>query len=103
MSLPKSIKIGAIHYRVEEIPNLGDDSGKLDGRISHGLARIQIEDDLNPQGKVHTLLHEIVHAVATQLGHPKLDEGLVDAIAYGAYQVLRDNPILVKAIAKPEK
>ena len=45
-------------------------------------------------------LHEIVHAVATQIGHQSMKEGMVDALAYGIYQVMRENPGPVRMIVQ---
>ncbi len=101
-NIVSSVKVGGVQYRIVYISDLRDDDGKLDGRIHHGKAVIQVEDEQSQHGKSQTILHEIVHAIHTQMGRPKLskDEGYVDALAYGIYQVLRDNPGLVRMILK---
>jgi predicted Zn-dependent protease len=100
MNLPKDIKVGAIRYELKAAPSLADSDLKLDGRVRHHITEINIDADLNHQAAVQTILHELVHIVAIQLGHSALEEDAVDAIAYAAYQVLRDNPDLVKIILK---
>lgn len=92
------VKIGAFNYSVEYVSDLRDSSGKLDGRIRHGQTSIQIDADMNHQATAQTLLHEVIHAIATQIGVPNLKEEVVDALAYGVYQVIRENPQLVKMI-----
>ena len=95
-----SIKIGGIRYSVAYMVDLRDekDNQKLDGRLQHALTKISIDASLNHQATVQTLLHEVVHAVAAQIGKARLDENVVDALAYSVYQVMRDNPKLVRMI-----
>jgi len=100
MKVPDAIKVGAIRYAVKTLTSLADHERKLDGRVRHASTQINLDADLNDQATVQTMLHEIVHIVAIQLGHPALEEDIVDAVAYAAYQVLRDNPDLVKIIMK---
>jgi hypothetical protein len=95
-----TVKIGPFYYSVEYIPDLRDESGKLDGRIRHSQTRIQIEADLNQQMTAQTLLHEILHAVVSQIAMPSLKEEVIDSLATGVYQVIRENPQLVKMINK---
>jgi hypothetical protein len=97
------IKIGPLYYRVQEVKDLFDGPRKLDGRISYSLTTIQIDSTLGFQARNHTLLHEIVHGVAGQLGFPDLEEELVDRIAFAAYQVIRDNPEFVRLLIRKEK
>ena len=101
MTLPKSIKVGALHFEVELVRDFNEDGRPLDGQIDHGMAKITIKGNLNKQLQVQTLLHEIVHAIESQTGRrQELKEPMIDALAFGFYQVLRDNPDLVKAIMK---
>src|SRR5918996_1281449 len=98
----QSVKVGAIYYDIVLVEKLldADHNKTLDGRVQHDKTQITLDADLNHQATVQTTLHEIVHIVATQMGKQEIDEELVDAIAYAAYQVLRDNPELVRMIAK---
>ena len=95
------IKIGAVCYSLEYIENLQDDGRPLDGQIDHGLAKISIKSNMDDQIRVQTLLHEIIHAIETQTGRRReLKEPMIDALAFGIYQVMRDNPHLVRMITK---
>lgn len=100
--MPARVKVGAIIYDIRLVPRLVDSGGKLDGHVSHQQAIIEVEQGMHHQAQVQTLLHELVHTVGTQLGVPRVEEGMVDAIAYAAYQVLRDNPDLVQFIGRQE-
>ena len=102
MNKPAHIKVGAIQYHIEYVPDLRDGDKKLDGHVRHSETKISVDARLSSQSGVQTLLHEIVHVVATQMGKQELDENIVDAIAYAVYQVLRDNPDLVKTIMRQE-
>jgi hypothetical protein len=97
-----SVKVGGFQYKIVYIQNLRDDDGKLDGRIHHGKTIIQVEDDLSPQAMPQTILHEVVHAIHVQIGRTEQnkDESYVDALAHSIYQVMRDNPELVRMIVK---
>jgi hypothetical protein len=95
-----NLKIGAILYGVEFVPDLSDDKGKIDGQISYGQAKIRISKSLNEQVQAQTLLHEIIHGIEEHSGRQELKEPVINTLAYGIYQVLRDNPELVKMITK---
>jgi hypothetical protein len=95
-----SLKIGAFRYSVVYVKDLKRDEVKLDGHLHHSQTRISLDADMNAQATTQTLLHETIHAIATQIGRQELREGIVDALAFGIYQVLRDNPELVRMITK---
>jgi hypothetical protein len=98
---PDMVKVGAIHYKVSYVPDLKDDGRPLDGQVDHGLAEISIKANLGEQIQVQTILHEVIHAIETQTGrHHELKESMIDALAFGIYQVMRENPQLVKMITK---
>jgi Zn-dependent peptidase ImmA (M78 family) len=96
------IKIGAVSYKVLFVENpTKRDGGAIDGQIDHGWAEILIKKNMDKQIQVQTILHEILHAIEAQSGRPhELKEPMVDALAFGIYQALRDNPQLVKLITK---
>ena len=94
------IKIGPIYYAVEYVEDFRRNGEKLDGRLQHGRTTITIEAALNHQAATQTILHEVVHAIAAQIGVPNMKEEVVDALAFGVYQVVRENPQLVKMIVK---
>ena len=96
------IKIGAIQHTVAYAENPTSSNGTpIDGQIDHGTAEITIKANMGRQIQVQTILHEIIHAIEVQTGRRhELKEPIIDALAFGIYQVLRDNPQLVKMITK---
>lgn len=98
--IPNKVRIGPIDFTVVEIERLRDDAGSksLDGNISYARSEIRLGAELEWQAKRQTLWHEIIHGLMTQ-GHietGEAEEQMVDVLAYGIVQVLRDNPELVK-------
>lgn len=84
------IQIGAIAYELVETP-----LDNLHGDISTIRCRIRIDADQDSQAKRVTLWHEIIHGILYGAGLREHDEQVVDALAHGIVQVLRDNPQLV--------
>ena len=67
----------------------------------HDLTRmeLQIRTDLTEQMQGESLLHETVHAIVhTYMSGNRLDEGQVESMAQGLFQVIRDNPQLVEFV-----
>lgn len=98
-----AIKIGPITYRVLEAERLdAERSGVCVGEIQYSTATIYVVPNLDPQFAPVNLLHEAIHGVLAHAGVDPAthDERVVEALAYGLVQVLRDNPELVKAITQ---
>ena len=95
MTVPKRIKILGRAYKVSE----GDPSA-LTGYPALGVTEhldelIMVEDSLKESVKRSTLLHEVFHAVAFTQAH-SMPEDAIEAMSYGLYRVMRDNPKLVE-------
>jgi hypothetical protein len=95
----KSIRIGPIDFAVREIERLvnTDAYEKLSGHIRYTDSEILLENNMESQAKRQILWHEILHGILTQAGYSDHDEKMIDIIAYGVMQVLRDNPALREA------
>lgn len=57
--------------------------------------RIVVRDDISPEQIIHTILHEIIHAIAeitgqTMLNGSKKGEGMTNALAFGLVSVLKN-------------
>jgi hypothetical protein len=96
-----SVKIGAIRYAVSLVGDLRNGKRKLDGNINYTNTSIRLEADMDPQAHTQVLLHEILHGICMQ-GGLNIFEGHIDVLAFGVYQVLRDNPQLVEMIVKDD-
>ena len=95
------IRIGSLAFSIRSVPRLANDNDeRVDGYLDHSKGLILLDDDLGEDARLATLLHEIVHEkVEIQCGHV-LSEGLIDAIAFGWLEVMRENPDLVRMITK---
>ena len=93
-TLPR-IKIGALVLDVTEVKDLRDEKGdKMDGHIAHNKTLIEIESEMTGGPKAQTILHEVLHEIEIQAGLD-LKDSTIDALAFGIYQVIRDNPELL--------
>ena len=100
----ESVLIDSATYRIEWT----DEPIHVDGRVCRGdvdynRARIRLssrEDILGEGQKVPVLMHEVVHAMLYERGRCKdaEDEDLVDALAAGFVNLVRQNPGLVQYI-----
>jgi protein tyrosine phosphatase len=95
MKIPKSIRIGGVDYAVVDKPALNNGKKMCYGKIDYEKSIIELNpDNQNHQKKCMTLWHEIIHGV---IEHTNMDmkssdeEGIVDTVAKGIYQVLQDN------------
>lgn len=93
MALPDSIRIGGIDFTVKEVADLKDGNQGLNGWIRYNESEIHVEEKLGPQMKRATVWHEVFHGVLEQAA-VKHNEQLIEVLAYGIVQVLRDNPWL---------
>lgn len=91
MAKKNYIKIGPHKYEKIYSDNLTDEYA----HISQSELKIVIAKDLPKSLELVALIHEIIHGVLYSLGHTNHDELLVDGLANGFYQVLKDNPNLL--------
>lgn len=93
--IPSVIRIGPIDFTVKTVDDLHDNHVKLDGHIRYASTSILLESALNPQAILLTLWHEITHGILVQSGHAAgIKDPVIDALAYGIIDVLRNNPWL---------
>ena len=81
MSLPKSVKIFGLKFKVKVVPLHG-----VLGLCDRLTNTIYIEAAQSDKDKLHTLIHEIGHAVFGRVGlcqgiSPELEEVIVEAMA----------------------
>lgn len=92
---PKTVRIGGTDYVVTVIDRLQDEDGKsVYGLYCLAASTIELDKDQAPTPMFQSKWHEVVHGILVHAGIPAADhdETLVDAIANGVCQVLRDNP-----------
>jgi Zn-dependent peptidase ImmA (M78 family) len=91
----KSVLIGSFEYDIEESDKMVDN-----GSIDTEKLKIHIDSTIDEQVKRQTLWHEIIHALMHQFGLSLSDhdEKMIDNLAHGICQVIRDNPKIGKSI-----
>lgn len=97
MIIPNKIRIGNFDYDVE----LTEQPILLDYQLCSGLCDvhnqlIQIDAGLTDQNKERVLWHETVHGLFEYLGldFGEKNENIVDSVARGVMQLVRDNPLM---------
>lgn len=100
MTLPKSVRVMGIPYTIEKQDRITVDGQNADGCITYNVATIQIVDGMPIEVERAVVVHEIMHAVFKGQGQNDYqhDEALLEAVAHGVVQVLRDNPGLAEYI-----
>lgn len=102
MNIPRTIRIGSVDYTVEKT----DEYLKLDGEqclgiIDYEKQTIRIANNLqHKQRQEQTFLHEVVHAITREfkIDFNEEEETIVDKLALGLHQAIRDNLDVVKSI-----
>lgn len=93
LKLPKSVKIGPVVYEVKEEMRLANDG--LYGQIVYSESVIEMNPMMKPQHRDITLWHEMLHGMLLQGGIREHDERILDVLAHGLVQLIKDNPKLV--------
>lgn len=98
MTLPKTVRIFGVDYKV----SFKKLNALTVGEVNTKKGKIYLSSSTKNEGIVAgTLLHEIQHAIADEIGVP-LDENQVRALSSGWTQVMRDNPDLLGFVSCPE-
>lgn len=97
MNIPELVRIGSMDYTVilsEKI--ILKESKQCYGHINFENHLIKIDKTLqDPQGQEQTFLHELVHGIIKERNLDLFnsdEETIVDELASGLHQVIRDNP-----------
>lgn len=73
------------------------DQADVCGTCLYSAQLLSLAPRLGPQQRAETLLHELIHAVGGEMGL-NISERTVRGLAIGLFQVLRDNPKLIRMI-----
>ena len=95
MNIPSKVRVGSVDYDVE----LTDETLVLNTQQSLGIIdydnnKIRIANNIQSnQRQEQTFLHELVHAITREfkIDFTEDEETIVDKLAYGLHQVIRDN------------
>lgn len=102
MMIPKSVKIGALTYKVNITDNLvlGCDYG---GEILYQELVINIRP-MAPERMEQSFLHEVCHGIYDHLGYVVHDEKKIDELAGSLHELIEGNPgMFLAMVAEPEQ
>ncbi|MDU7067133.1 MAG: hypothetical protein E6343_04060 [Clostridium perfringens] len=108
MNIPSKVRVGSMEYEV----NLTDETLILDtdlckGIIDYEFHNIKISNKIHDrQGQECCFLHELMHAVIRERNldiKNSDEETIVDEIARGLHQVIKDNPNIFVNYKEEEK
>lgn len=102
MNIPEKVRIGSCDYSVNIIDEkLILNARECKGIIDYEFHNIKINNEVQDmQGKEQTFLHELLHGIVKERNldlSNSDEETIVDEIAMGLHQVIRDNPYIFKA------
>ena len=95
------ITIGSRDYRLKDWARDHAETASRFGQCDTNQGIIYVDESLTDDKKAVTLLHEIMHAVWVEwcLNDDDKEERIVDAMAKGLTQTLRDNPELQQLLS----
>lgn len=101
MNIPEKIRIGSSDYSVVLTDeNLVCNGQESYGWIDYNYHLIKINKNIqDKQGQEKTLLHELIHGIVRERSLDVAnsnEEIIVEEIAMGLHQVIRDNPNMFK-------
>lgn len=100
---PKTVRIGALDYTLEFVPEGLQD--RIDGQQWDSKQTLKVHAGMLPQYTSVIIIHEILHGVYWDRGLDKdsTEEQVVDMMAKGLADLLRDNPGLFPALVEDLK
>ncbi len=108
MEIPNKVRIGSVDYEVTvEDKTIVLDAVQCKGKIDYEYHKINIDSSIHDkQGQEQTFLHELIHGIVRErnLNLNADEETIVDGLAIGLHQVIRDNQhIFIKKCAGGSK
>lgn len=108
MEIPGKVRIGSVDYEVTvEDKTIVLDAVQCKGKIDYEYHKINIDSSIHDkQGQEQTFLHELIHGIVRErnLNLNADEETIVDGLAIGLHQVIRDNQhIFIKKCAGGSK
>lgn len=100
MPMPKIIRVFGIPYTLEKQDRITVGGQNADGAVTYNTATIEIVDGMPIEVERVVVMHEVMHAIFKGQGQNdfRANEDLIEAVAHGIMQVLRDNSELVAYI-----
>lgn len=101
MNVPEKVRIGSVDYDIVLTDeNLVCNGHESYGWIDYNYHLIKINKNIQDnQGQEKTFLHELIHGIVRERSldvENSDEEVIVDEIAAGLHQIIRDNPEIFK-------
>lgn len=101
MNIPDKVIISGMEYKItQEDKPLFCNNRRAYAHIDFDKKEITIDKGLaDPQGHMQSLFHEIIHGIVYDRELDFINDGeetIVDQLAKGLYQVIKDNPSMFK-------
>ncbi len=89
MSLPRKFTILHRTYKISRVTKVDEDDSY--GEFDYSSCTIKIKKGLSPDDEYQTFLHEVVHAILSELSYDNLnnDERFVDVFSKALYQIIK--------------
>ncbi|MBQ9486827.1 MAG: hypothetical protein IJU91_03360 [Selenomonadaceae bacterium] len=93
----ENVMIDTVNYRVTQTDEtIIDGDAVCGGEVDFITSHIRLNNALGESAKIKVLMHEIFHAMLYERGMDDFqDEKLINALASGTVNLIRDNPELV--------
>lgn len=92
-------KIGSTKYPIEFVEEILDPDGrKMDGEGCESGGYIKVGKGSCLERQREVVLHEVIHLIADHTGNGDLKEEIIEALSYGIFDFIRENPDIVKYI-----
>ncbi len=92
MQIPNKVKIGGKIYSVKITDDLKLGSLNCTGECDFENLEIRLVTYTSDNKKQSDFMHELVHAIADNIGYKDHDEQAIEAFAQALYAVIQDNP-----------
>lgn len=95
--LPKTVRVMGIPYTVVKQDRITVNDQNADGAVTYNSALIEVVNGMPIEVERVVVMHEVIHAMFKGQGQNdyRHDEDLIEAVAHGVIQVIRDNPQLL--------
>lgn len=101
MIIPEKLKVLGLDFEIKNDRSIAEHSATW-GSTSHSAQVINLDPTATITHREQIFLHEMLHAIWWQMGLTKLpdvdekkEEQIVNALANGLHQVLKDNNLLL--------
>ena len=95
MKIPDRVKIAGYDYTVERFDESftsADGTILCDGEHQGANQIIKVVNKGTEEYQMTVFLHEVIHAIIHSYTTNEQDEGFVEQVSKGLYQVIKDNP-----------